>query len=805
MTPTRRKIWRAVGRVLAVAAAGGAATLALGLLPRGESGETKATKPARAIASTNIPAQLLETTNAVKDLRVALAAMEERPPVRPGPFDPLIARFTAHLVQEVHYSRHRFDDEISKRFFDQYLEMLDPQRLYFLQADVEEFANYRETLDDLALQKGSLLPAYQIFSRFLLRLRQRARFAADMLETNRFRFDADERYTPDRSEAPRPADMEAAHTLWRQHLRFEYLQEKLSGKKREEIVKTLARRYRRSILMLSELDGEDILQLYLSALCRSYDPHTDYMGRAQLDNFAINMKLSLFGIGALLRWEDGYCKVESLVPGGPAERSKKLHPGDRIVAVQQEGGEPVDVVDMKLQKIVDLIRGPKGTKVTLFLIPAKAADPSERKKITLVRDEIKLVDQQAKAELIELKDAGGRKRRIGLIDLPSFYASVKLGSMKEGGEPRSTTADVAKLLRKLEEEHVEGVILDLRRNGGGSLEEAIRLTGLFIKEGPVVQVRNANGEVLVESDPDPTALYEGPMIVMTSRFSASASEILAGALQDYGRALIVGDKSTFGKGTVQTILELARSGQFPPDIQPGALKVTIRKFYRPNGESTQLRGVIPDIVLPSVNNELDVGEASRKNALPWDTIEKADFKPLNLIQPVLPELRRRTEARQAKDPEFAYIREDIAEYRRREADKSVSLNEARRRKEKKETEARLEARKKERAARKRASETRYEITLEWADKPGLPEPLPDQAESSKQKSSFAKVSSEDQENQDEENAPDAALMETKRILLDLIDLSAEGKSLKPPAMAAAEKKKPETAQAPASVPEPLKP
>src|SRR5258706_10413202 len=356
---------------------------------------------------------------------------------------------------------------------------------------------------------------------------------------------------------------------------------------------------------MTKLSADQVYEVYLTALAHVYDRHSDYMGRRQLEEFNISMSLSLFGIGAQLQSEEGYCKIRALLPGGPAMASKQIKPGDRIVAVAQDGKEPVDIIEMPLIEVVQLIRGPKGTKVTLTLIPGDAVDSSMRKTLTLVRDEIKLENQEAKARIVDLPIADGKTQRIGVIDLPSFYS----GDESRNGHGHSgATADVAKLIEKLKQENVKGIILDLRRNGGGSLEEAINLTGLFFEFGPVVQTKDGEGHVSVERDRDPTVLYEGPLVVLTSKLSASASEILAGALQDYERAILVGDPSTFGKGTVQSMIQLAplmhRLKQEPTE-NPGALKLTIRKFYRPDGSSTQLKGVVPDIILPSALAQLN--------------------------------------------------------------------------------------------------------------------------------------------------------------------------------------------------------
>lgn len=650
-------------------------------------------------------------------------------PLVEGPQDSNIVRIVAQLLRKQHYLKPAFNDELSEKFFDRYLDSLDNQHIFFLQSDLAEFEKYRDELDDLTMETGDASAGRIIFNRFRERLEQQYDYAMDLLEHEEFDFTGDDRFQLDRKKAPRPKDLEAAKKLWRDRLRYEYLQEKLNKEKHDEIVKNLTRRYSRVLRTIHEFDNDDVLQIYLTALAHVCDPHSDYMGKSELENFSIGMKLSLYGIGALLQSEDGICTIKSLTPGGPAERSKKLKPNDKIVAVAQGTNAPVDVVDMKLNKVVELIRGPKGTEVKLTIIPAAAADPSVRKLVSIIREEIKLEEGAAKAKIFELpasSDQGGDERiiRLGYIDLPSFYSGFELEG-RRGGEQRSTTADVAKLLRKFAQEKVSGVVLDLRRNGGGSLEEAINLTGLFIKDGPVVQVRDPNGRVFQDEDTDSAVWYDGPLIVLTSRFSASASEILAGALQDYGRALVVGDSTTHGKGTVQSLLQLRpffRQNGIMATNDPGALKITIRKFYRASGASTQKEGVHPDIVLPSVNNYLEVGEASLDNALDYDDIDPAKYDKVNRVGPYLAELKKRSEERVAADPDFGYIRDDIERYKKAKAEKSVSMNEATRLKEKREADERIKARKKEIAARPEPTERVYDLTLKLADEPGLPPP-----------------------------------------------------------------------------------
>ncbi len=739
-------------------------------------------------------------------------------PKHPGPEDGQIAYVTARMLEEYQYLREPFDTKVSGKFLDEYLNTFDPFHLQFTQGDLAEFEAYRTNLDHLTINSHHVAdtrPAFVIFNRFVERLQQRVAYVDELLKTEKFTFDTDERILLNRKDQPFPKDLNESKKLWRDRLRFEYLQELLgkadaktkpAAKKAsttaaakpkmteaEEIVDTLTRRYHRNLHFYLDMDSDDVLQIYLTALAHVYDPHSDYFGHSQLDSFAITMNLSLFGIGAELMAEDGYCTIHRLLPGGPAAKSKLIKENDRIVAVAQSNQPPVDVVDMSLNKAVQLIRGPKGTEVRLTVIPA-GADSSARKVITLVRDEIKLEDQEAKAKLIEMPDNHGKQVRLGVIDLPSFYAPFDPSNSRSKG--RSTTADVTTLLNKLKQEHVDGIVLDLRRNGGGSLEEAIKLTGLFIKDGPVVQVRDYDGSVQEDDDTDPSVVYDGPMIVLTSRFSASASEILAGALQDYGRALIVGDISTHGKGTVQSVQPLRPFIRGGPAlaIDPGALKLTIKKFYRPSGASTQLKGVVPDIILPDILNESkDIGETALDNPLQWDTIASAKFYKLDLVAPYLQELKKLSLARIAKDPEYGYMRQDIAWFKKQQADKTISLNEKERLKETEELDARQKVRDQERAARPKPDDVVYDITLKQALLPGLPPP------EGSTNATIAKVSAatktgaatngvvadssgslsngnllDDPAASDKPAAPDAALNECEHILADYAKLLPKG-------------------------------
>jgi carboxyl-terminal processing protease len=527
------------------------------------------------------------------------------------------------------------------------------------------------------------------------------------------------------------------------------------------------------------------------------------MGPQPLEQFAIGMNLRLSGIGAQLASKDGYCTIDKLLDGYPAAKSKKIKEKDRIVAVAQGDKPAVDVVDMPLNKVVHQIRGPKGSEVRLTIVP-DGAPLSETVVVSLTREDIKLEDQAAKAKLIELPGADGKNVRLGVIDLRSFYAPFdfsgqkppEVATEKGGGNAggKSTSEDVLRLINKLKEEKVQGIVLDLRYNGGGSLEEAVKLTGLFIKEGPVVLVKDYKGDIQKEADDDPSVAYDGPLIVLTSRFSASASEIVAGALQDYGRALVVGDSSTHGKGTVQSVNFLQPIMNLPAANDPGALKLTIKKFYRASGASTQLRGVTPDIVLPSIfNDSKEIGEASLDNPLPWDTVTPAKYEGLNMVTNYVADLRAASQKRINNDKDYGYIREDIEIYKKREADKTLSLNEKQRIKQNEEDDARIKARDKERRARPEPIEKVYELSLRLAAQPGLPSPVQrtnsfastitnlngtgsvqiSNSVSTVSANSLPSGNTEDAQDEEKPPAVDPALNEAEHIMLDYARLVKE--------------------------------
>lgn len=659
-------------------------------------------------------------------------------PLTPGPNDGSIAYITARLLGTYHYSQSPFDTSISKKFFDGYLDAYDPQHLYFLQSDIAEFSQYRTNLATLTLGghgEADVTPAYQIFNRFMERLQQRVDYDDELLKHDKFKFNTNEQVEIDRKDAPYPKTLDDAKRIWREELYFDYLREKLdredapdqtlSVTNRDDIIQLLTHRYERELRLYQEFDSSDVMQYYLDSLAHAYDPHSDYMNSEHAQDFAITMSLGLFGIGAELTSDDGYCKINSLVPGGPAAKSNQIKPGDKIIAVAQGKNPPVDVVDMELGKIVQLIRGDKGTEVRLTIIPAD--DPKSHRVVTLIRDEINIQDEQARAELIEKPNGSGGTNRIGVIKVPSFYAPVDAS----GNTPILTnfvSVHVAKLLEKLKEEKVNGVILDLRDNPGGSLEEAVQFVGLFVTNGPVVQIRSPDESGAdTQSVDDAPDLYHGPLIVLVNRFSASASEIVAAALQDYGRALVVGDTSTFGKGTVQN-LDPLRNLVWPTEDSatndPGMVKITIRKFYRINGASTQLKGVIPDIILPDVLSYSDeIGESSLPNAMPWDTIASSDYTKLNCVSPYLEILRKKSYARVATNQDFAYVRQDIAELEKLQDEKTDTLNERKAWDEKEKLDALKKARDKDIASRKIPNEIIYDITVADAGKPGLPPPV----------------------------------------------------------------------------------
>ncbi|MCP1651596.1 carboxy terminal-processing peptidase [Pseudomonas sp. GD04087] len=572
------------------------------------------------------------------------------------------------LLKRHHYNKPPLNDERSAKIYDSYLKTLDPARMYFTQADIDQFAPWRTQFDDF-LKSGELEPGFTIYKRHLDRLKERLDFALATLNkgVDKMDFTTDESLEIDREKSPWAKDSAALDDLWRKKVKDEVLRLKIAGKDNKAIQEQLTKRYKNQLMRLEQTRSEDIFQAYINAFAQTYDPHTQYLSPDSAENFDINMSLSLEGIGAVLQSDNDYVKVVRLVPAGPAEKSKQIATSDKIIGVAQGKGEMVDVVGWRLDEVVKLIRGPKGSQVRLEVIPSTNAPNDQTSKIvTITREAVKLEDQAAKKSEITI-DHEGKNYKLGIIDVPAFYLDFKA---YRAGDPdyKSTTRDVKKLIAELQKDKVDGIVIDLRNNGGGSLQEATELTGLFIDQGPTVLVRNSDGRVDVLNDDEGKAFYTGPMTVLVNRLSASASEIFAGAMQDYHRALIVGGQ-TFGKGTVQTIQPLNH----------GELKLTLAKFYRVSGQSTQHQGVIPDISYPSIVDDKEIGESALPDSMPWDTIKPALKAQADPFKPFLDQLRTRHDARTEHNADFVYARERLALAQELMKEKTVSLNEAKRR------------------------------------------------------------------------------------------------------------------------------
>ncbi|WP_437881444.1 carboxy terminal-processing peptidase [Pseudomonas sp. LRF_L74] len=571
------------------------------------------------------------------------------------------------LLNRHHYNKPPLDDARSRKIYESYLTLLDPARSYFTAADIAEFDRWHDQFDDF-LKSGDLDPGFAMYKRQLVRVQERLNYALQQIQAiDKIDFTLDESLLVDRKNAPWAQDRAELDDLWRKRVKDEVLRLKLTGKDNKDIQALLTKRYKNQLARLDQTSSEDVFQAYLNAFAQTYDPHTNYLSPDNAENFDINMSLSLEGIGAVLRSDNEYVKVVSLVPAGPAEKSKAIAPADKIVGVAQGDKDMVDVIGWRLEEVVKLIRGAKGSKVRLEIIPASnPANDQTSKVVTITREAVKLEEQAAQKNVIKINE-DGREHRLGVIKIPAFYLDFKA---YRAGNPdyKSTTRDVRRLITELQKENVEGIVLDLRDNGGGSLQEATELTSLFIDKGPTVLVRNSDGRVDVLADEDSGAFYKGPLAVLVDRLSASASEIFAGAMQDYHRALIVGGQ-TFGKGTVQTIQELNH----------GELKLTLAKFYRVSGQSTQHQGVLPDIAYPSIVDTKEIGESSLPEAMPWDSIRAAIKPASDPFKPYLDELKAKHDARTANNPDFVYTRDRLALAQELMKEKSISLNEQARR------------------------------------------------------------------------------------------------------------------------------
>lgn len=596
------------------------------------------------------------------------------------------------FLTNYHYKDTRLDDELSGIIFHRYLELLDPNRSYFLASDIQTFERYRQSLDD-ALRHSDLLPAYDIFNTYRDRVKQRVDYARKRVQEP-FDFTIDEHYHFNREDAEWAANSVELDEVWRRRIKNDYLRLKLTDKEPEAIVETLLERYDNLDRRISELNGEDVFQFFMNAFAQSIEPHTAYLSARNSENFEISMSLSLEGIGALLGRENEYTTISRIVAGGPASQDGRLQAGDRIVGVGQgQDGKMVDVIGWRVDDVVDLIRGPKQTVVRLQVLPEELSIGDPPAVIDIVRDEVKLEEQAAQSKIIEApltgEDGEERLVKVGVIDLPVFYLDFN-GRAQNKPDYRSSTRDVRRLIGELEEQGVEGIVMDLRNNGGGSLLEATTLTGLFIDRGPVVQVKHSNGRIAVEEDIDPGMAWGGPLVVLVNRYSASASEIFAAAIQDYGRGLVVGEP-TFGKGTVQSLLDL---DDYAPSDKPGLgqLKLTMAQFFRVKGGSTQNRGVEPDIRFPSVGDPEDYGERALDGALPWTSIDPARFSPEGDLASMVAVTDNLYRTRMSDNQEFNWLLSDIDEYNRQSEEVSVSLLESERRAEIERDEARRKAR-----------------------------------------------------------------------------------------------------------------
>jgi carboxyl-terminal processing protease len=594
---------------------------------------------------------------------------------KPGPNDRQITLAVRSYLEREHFTRRPIDDEIARRWFGIFLEALDPMKVYFLQSDVDAFMQKRDSLDDF-VKRGDVSFAYEVYNRFLERVDARLPLIEKLLATPQD-FTRDESIVVDRDDTKWAASEAEAEDIWRKRIKYDLLVQKMEKTPVEEAKDKLLRRYRSFAKRMHQMTADELLETYLSSLTSSLDPHTSFMSPGTLENFEIGMRLQLDGIGASLKGEDGHTTVAELVPGGAADKDGRLQKKDRVVGVGQNAeGEIVDVVDMNLNEVVKLIRGKRGTIVRLKVIPVGQTAP---KIYDITRAKIELKDSEARGEVIEEgRKADGSPFRIGVINLPSFYMDMA-GARQGQAEYKSSTRDCKRLLDEFKQKGVDCVVLDLRNNGGGSLPESISLTGLFIDTGPVVQIKDADKRVQQYDDVDPGTSWDGPLVVLTNKFSASASEIVAGAIQDYRRGLVIGDKATHGKGTVQSLLDLGRQlfQRLPNAPSLGAIKITMQQFYRPGGLSTQLEGVKSDVELPSLTTHLPVGEGDLDHAIAFDKVPAATFQSSGRVSDdMLKTLRDRSVGRVQQNDEFGKVAKDIAQYEKRKQEKTISLVES---------------------------------------------------------------------------------------------------------------------------------
>jgi len=623
------------------------------------------------------------------------ASIDPIVPLEASPRHPIISRTVTELIEQWHYSHLQLDNSMSSAIFDQYLDILDGNRAYFLGADVAEFGNYRYDLDESA-RRGNLDPAFAIFNRFRERVNQRVTFALSLLETEPD-FTIDEDYRWDRTELGWPTTQEAMNETWRLRVKNDALTLIMADETWLEASETLRERYERMHNDIAELDANDAFEYFMNAVAHTMDPHSTYLSPQDSEEYRIDMSLSYEGIGARLQEEDEFVEVVEVIPGGPADMDGRLQELDRITAVAQGDDRFVDVVGWKLEDVVQLIRGPGGSIIRLRILPGGSEPGSPQVIIALTRDKVLLEEQAAKSELREVTLDDGLNYRIGVITVPRFYQDF---AAKTEGEAdyKSTSRDVTRLIGELEAEGIDGIVMDLRQNGGGHLSEATELSGLFIDRGPVVQVMETTGDLEIHTDPSPTAIYGGPLAVLVDRYSASASEIFAAAIQDYERGVIIGQQ-TFGKGTVQNLFNLDRQIRGSGDQSNGQLTLTIGKYYRVTGESTQNRGVMPDITLPSGIPTEAVGENTRPTALPWDRIDATAFRPRPSLDTEITTLNSNQRLRATNDPNFSFLEKDFSSRVESWNEHTVSLNlESRKAEQASDRQARLDRHNERRAA-----------------------------------------------------------------------------------------------------------
>jgi carboxyl-terminal processing protease len=641
------------------------------------------------------------------------------------------------LLQQEHYRKMAFDNHLSEEILNSYLNYLDGQKSFFLQSDIDEFQAYRHSMDN-ALLDNHLDAGFAIFNRYQQRAQQRFSYSLQLLAKgmSSFNFTENESLILDRKKQPWPSNLDNAQKLWASQLKAAVLNLKLTDKAPAAIIDTLQKRYQNQLMRLSQNTSDDAFQAYMNSITQVFDPHTEYLSPRTSENFNINMKLSLEGIGAVLQGEDSYTKVVRLVPAGPAEKSQVLHPADRIIAVGQgSAGEMVDVIGWRIDEVVDLVRGPKGSNVRLEIIPYNAENDQATKIISIVRDKVVLEEQAAQSKILPVH-IDNKDYKIGVLTIPAFYLDFK-GFRNNEPNYRSTTRDVALLLDGLQKQKIDGLVIDLRDNGGGSLQEANTLLGLFIPSGPTVQTRNFKGAVDVYEDADERILYTGPLAVMVNRLSASASEIFAGAIQDYQRGLIIGSQ-TFGKGTVQSLEKLHQ----------GQLKITQAKFYRISGGSNQNLGIVPDISYPDLYDANVIGESTLDYALPWDTITPVKYQTYAQLRPFVAQLTNEHEKRVQQDADFQYLVQQLKLNQQIEQETQMDLNEAHRIKQRDErNQQRLSVENTHRKAKGLSALT----TLPNANADDKPK--------------------DKMQDKDKKDEPDALLEETGKIMGDLIRIS----------------------------------